>query len=61
MDYAGSVPRAVNGMINATMVKSGILGLEGYVKNSGMETFSLPVLRLPATWFVLGERMMRMI
>ncbi|KAL0954042.1 hypothetical protein HGRIS_005195 [Hohenbuehelia grisea] len=51
VDYAGSIPAAVNSMINATLPRS-ILALDAYVKSSA----PIPKTRLPAPGLVLTER-----
>ncbi|KAI6001088.1 hypothetical protein F5J12DRAFT_844899 [Pisolithus orientalis] len=50
VDYAGSVPVAMNSMINAALPRS-ILAVETYIKGSS----PLPLTRLPATGLVLTE------
>ncbi|KAI8985656.1 hypothetical protein BD414DRAFT_61769 [Trametes punicea] len=49
MDYAGSIPAAVNSMINGTSPKS-ILAIESYLKNLSPS----PSTRLPAVGFMLA-------
>ncbi|RXW24855.1 hypothetical protein EST38_g1024 [Candolleomyces aberdarensis] len=51
MDYAGSIPAAVNSMINASLPRA-ILSLESYFKSIS----SLPAIRLPASSLVLAEK-----
>ncbi|KAJ4474926.1 hypothetical protein J3R30DRAFT_624619 [Lentinula aciculospora] len=51
VDYAGSLPAAVNSLINATIPRA-ILNVESYVKSIS----SLPVTRLPAAGIVLADR-----
>lgn len=54
VDYAGSIPAAVNSMINASIPRC-ILALETFVKSSvGSVAAPLPVLRLPASSLVMG-------
>ena len=50
VDYAGSIPVAMNSMINAALPRS-ILGVETYIKGAS----PLPFTRLPATGLVLTE------
>ncbi|KAF6753449.1 hypothetical protein DFP72DRAFT_966746 [Ephemerocybe angulata] len=54
VDYAGSIPAAVNSMINASLPRA-ILALEAYFKKS-VSCSSLPVIRLPAPCLVLAEK-----
>ncbi|KAE9405446.1 hypothetical protein BT96DRAFT_916169 [Gymnopus androsaceus JB14] len=54
VDYAGSLPAAVNSLINATIPRA-ILAVESYVKST-MLSSSLPVTRLPAAGLVLADR-----
>ena len=49
VDYAGSIPAAMNSMINGMLPKS-ILAVEGYVKGLSPS----PLIRLPAAGFVLA-------
>ncbi|KAI0630642.1 hypothetical protein C8Q77DRAFT_1075272 [Trametes polyzona] len=49
VDYAGSIPAAVNSMINGMLPKS-ILAVESYLKNISPS----PLMRLPATGFMLA-------
>ncbi|KII86031.1 hypothetical protein PLICRDRAFT_144823 [Plicaturopsis crispa FD-325 SS-3] len=51
VDYAGSVPAAVNSMINATLPRA-ILAVEAYVKNIS----PLPISRLPAAGVVIADK-----
>ncbi|PBK99948.1 hypothetical protein ARMGADRAFT_1051766 [Armillaria gallica] len=51
VDYAGSLPTAVNSMINAALPRA-ILGVEAFVKSIS----PLPITRLPAPGFVLAEK-----
>ena len=54
VDYAGSIPAAVNSMINASIPRC-ILALETFVKGSvGSVAAPIPVLRLPASSLVMG-------
>ncbi|KAI6112907.1 hypothetical protein F5141DRAFT_1110296 [Pisolithus sp. B1] len=50
VDYAGSIPIAMNSMINAALPRS-ILAVETYIKGAS----PLPLTRLPATGLVLTE------
>ncbi|KAH9939103.1 uncharacterized protein BXZ73DRAFT_76238 [Epithele typhae] len=49
VDYAGSIPAAVNSMINGMLPKS-ILAVESYVKSLSPS----PLIRLPAAGFILA-------
>ncbi|KAL4062502.1 hypothetical protein V8B97DRAFT_1955248 [Scleroderma yunnanense] len=51
VDYAGSIPVAMNSMINAALPRS-ILGVETYIKGAS----PLPLTRLPAPGLVLTEQ-----
>jgi len=51
VDYAGSIPAAVNSMINATLARS-ILAVETYIKS----TSSIPITRLPAAGLVIADK-----
>ncbi|KAK0466749.1 uncharacterized protein EV420DRAFT_1505146 [Desarmillaria tabescens] len=51
VDYAGSIPTAVNSMINAALPRA-ILGVEAFVKSIS----PLPITRLPAPGFVLADK-----
>jgi hypothetical protein len=51
VDYAGSIPAAVNSSINATLAKS-ILAVETYMKTIS----PLPITRMPAPGLVLSEK-----
>lgn len=51
VDYAGSIPAAVNSSINSALIKS-ILAVETYMKR----TSPLPIIRLPAAGLVLAEK-----
>jgi hypothetical protein len=51
VDYAGSIPAAVNSMINATLARS-ISAVEAYVKS----TSSIPITRLPAAGLIITDR-----
>ena len=51
VDYAGSLPAAVNSSINYTLARS-ILAVETYMK----KVSPLPIMRLPAPGFVLAEK-----
>ena len=54
VDYAGSIPAAVNSMINASIPRC-ILALETFVKGPvGSVAAPIPVLRLPAPSLVMG-------
>ncbi|KAJ3511182.1 hypothetical protein NLJ89_g4249 [Agrocybe chaxingu] len=54
VDYAGSIPAAVNSMINAALAR-GVLGVEAYMKNNASKA-ALPITRLPAPGFVISDR-----
>ncbi|KAJ3863287.1 hypothetical protein EV359DRAFT_43442 [Lentinula novae-zelandiae] len=51
VDYAGSLPAAMNSLINTTIPRA-ILTVESYVKSIS----SMPVTRLPAAGFILADR-----
>ncbi|TFK39691.1 hypothetical protein BDQ12DRAFT_681024 [Crucibulum laeve] len=51
VDYSGSIPAAVNSMINATLPRS-ILAVESYIKGIA----SLPLTRLPTPGVVITEK-----
>ncbi|KAJ4489091.1 hypothetical protein C8R41DRAFT_835868 [Lentinula lateritia] len=51
VDYAGSLPAAMNSFINTTIPRA-ILTVESYVKSIS----SMPVTRLPAAGFILADR-----
>jgi hypothetical protein len=51
VDYAGSIPAAVNSMINATLPRS-ILAVETYIKGIS----PLPITRLPAPGLVITDK-----
>ena len=53
VDYAGSIPAAVNSMINAALARS-VLSVEAYMKNSVHA--ALPVTRLPAPWVMISDK-----
>ena len=67
VDFRGSIPAAVNGMINVGMAR-GIIGVEAYMKNmtSGADAAgagavkaiaaAVPITRLPAPGMVLSEK-----
>ncbi|KAF8159312.1 hypothetical protein B0H34DRAFT_398668 [Crassisporium funariophilum] len=66
VDYKGSLPAAVNGMINAGLVR-GVLGVEAYLKGgvsptgttpafNGVSPAAMPMTRLPAAGLVFSER-----
>ncbi|KAI6117300.1 hypothetical protein EDD16DRAFT_1016613 [Pisolithus croceorrhizus] len=50
VDYAGSIPNAMNSMIHATLARS-IIAVETYIKGAS----PLPLTRLTATGLVLTE------
>ncbi|CAA7265186.1 unnamed protein product [Cyclocybe aegerita] len=54
VDYAGSIPAAVNSMINAALARS-VLGVEAYMRNNAPKA-ALPIMRLPAPGFVISDR-----
>ncbi|THU94911.1 hypothetical protein K435DRAFT_966661 [Dendrothele bispora CBS 962.96] len=54
LDYAGSIPAAVNSLINANIPRS-ILAVESYLRESGLSQ-PLPITRLPTPGFVVTER-----
>ncbi|KAF9465532.1 hypothetical protein BDZ94DRAFT_1281371 [Collybia nuda] len=51
VDYAGSIPAAVNSMINSTLPRS-ILTVEAYIKG----LLPSPITRLPAPGFVITDK-----
>jgi hypothetical protein len=51
IDFSGSIPAAVNSIINATLVKS-ILAVEAYIKNMS----PLPITRLPPPGLVVTDK-----
>ncbi|KAJ3854279.1 hypothetical protein EV368DRAFT_37118 [Lentinula lateritia] len=51
VDYAGSLPAAMNSLIN-TNIPRAILTVESYVKSIS----SMPITRLPAAGFILADR-----
>lgn len=53
MDFAGTIPAAVNSMINATLPRS-ILAVESCIKGSS----SLPITRLPTPGLVITDKKM---
>ncbi|XP_006461684.1 hypothetical protein AGABI2DRAFT_185799 [Agaricus bisporus var. bisporus H97] len=55
MDYAGSIPLAVNYMINSSIIPKSIQGLENFIKTMKEAKPFLPVLRLPKTAMVVGN------
>ncbi|KAF8810420.1 hypothetical protein BYT27DRAFT_7186494 [Phlegmacium glaucopus] len=64
VDFRGSIPAAVNGMINVGMAR-GVIGVEAYMKNassgavdSALKTLAaaVPLTRLPAPGMVLSEK-----
>jgi len=54
VDYAGSIPAAVNSLINANIPRS-ILAVESYLRETGLGQ-PLPITRLPAPGFIVTER-----
>ena len=63
VDFRGSIPAAVNGMINVGMAR-GVIGVEAYMKNatSGADNAmkalaaAVPITRLPPPGMVLSEK-----
>ena len=63
VDFRGSIPAAVNGMINVGMAR-GVMGVEAYVRRSGAGsagavktvTAAVPITRLPTPGMVLSEK-----
>ena len=66
VDFRGSIPAAVNGMLNVGMAK-GVIGLEAYMRNAGSGADSagagalktvaaVPITRLPAPGMVFSEK-----
>lgn len=53
VDYAGSIPAAVNSMINAALARS-VLSVETFMKNNIQA--ALPVTRLPAPWVMISDK-----
>lgn len=53
VDYSGSIPAAVNSMINTTFAR-GILAVELYVKNNVKA--ALPITRLPAPGLMISDK-----
>ncbi|KAF5338035.1 hypothetical protein D9758_014260 [Tetrapyrgos nigripes] len=54
VDYAGSIPAAVNSLINAQIPRS-ILAVETFIKEKGLSQ-PLPITRLPAPGFIVTEK-----
>ena len=62
VDFRGSIPAAVNGMINVGMAR-GVMGVEAYVRNGASSagavksvTAAVPITRLPTPGMVLSEK-----
>jgi len=66
VDFRGSIPAAVNGMINIGMAR-GVIGAEAYMRNASSGaveatgamkavTAAMPITRLPAPGMVLSEK-----
>ena len=63
VDFRGSIPAAVNGMINVGMAR-GVIGVEAYVRNGASSaagavktvTAAVPITRLPTPGMVLSEK-----
>ena len=65
VDFRGSIPAAVNGMINVGMAR-GVIGVEAYMRNNGSASSSagaavktaaaVPITRLPTPGMVLSEK-----
>jgi hypothetical protein len=64
VDFRGSIPAAVNGMINVGMAR-GVIGVEGYMRNASSGagtallktvTAAVPITRLPVPGMVLFEK-----
>ena len=58
VDFRGSIPAAVNGMINVGMAR-GVIGVEAYMRGSGAVktvTAAVPITRLPTAGMVLSEK-----
>ena len=61
VDFRGSIPAAVNGMINVGMAK-GVIGVEAYVRNGASlgavksVTPAVPITRLPTPGMVLSDK-----
>lgn len=53
VDYSGSIPAAVNSVINTTMAR-GVLAIEAYMKNNVNVAF--PLTRLPPSGFVISDK-----
>lgn len=53
VDYSGSIPAAVNSMINTTLAR-GLLAVEVYMKNNVKA--ALPVTRLPAPGLIISDK-----
>lgn len=53
VDYSGSIPAAVNSVINTTMAR-GVLAIEAYMKNNVKA--ALPITRLPAPGLVISDK-----
>ena len=61
VDFRGSIPAAVNGMINVGMAR-GVIGVEAYMRSGSSSgavktvTAAVPITRLPTTGMVLSEK-----
>ena len=61
VDFRGSIPAAVNGMINVGMAR-GVIGVEAYMRNGASSgavkavTPAVPITRLPTPGMVLSEK-----
>ena len=64
VDFRGSIPAAVNGLINVGMAR-GVIGVEAYVRNGASSaaagvgktvTAAVPITRLPTSGMVLSEK-----
>jgi hypothetical protein len=53
VDYSGSIPAAVNSVINTTMAR-GVLAIEAFMKNNVKA--SLPITRLPASGLIINDK-----
>ena len=53
VDYAGSIPAAINWTINATLAR-GVLAVDSYMKNNVKA--SLPITRLPTPGLIVNEK-----
>jgi len=53
VDYSGSIPAAVNSVINTTMAR-GVLAIEAFMKNKVKA--ALPITRLPASGLIINDK-----